>query len=163
MEVVVVDLAGVVEGGGGQGVVGDAVDLSRHAVGGLEQDLERGRSEQGELGAGQAQAVLEVAGQLVAGEPREVVAHDDALVEKFLEEGELTYEEITQGIQIGVRDRSFFPICAVSTMHGGVGMRPLLHCIKEYLPASDVRPEIKVLKGDAETTAQTGAGSPTGS
>ena len=56
------------------------------------------------------------------GKPNAAAEHDDALVEKFLEEGELSYEEITQGIQIGVRDRTFFPICAVSAMHGGVGM-----------------------------------------
>jgi elongation factor G len=86
--------------------------------------------------------------------------HDDALVEKFLEEGELSYEEITQGIQIGVRDRTFFPICAVSTTHGGLGMRPLLHCIKEYLPASNIRKEVTALKGDAETSLKTGASEP---
>ena len=39
--------------------------------------------------------------------------HDDALVEKFLEDGDLTYDEIVQGIRIGVRDRTFFPVCAV--------------------------------------------------
>ena len=87
--------------------------------------------------------------------------HDDALVEKFLEEGELSYEEITRGIQIGVRDRTFFPICAVSTHGGGIGMRPLLHCIKEYLPASDIRKEL-TLHGDAgEVVAPTGPSAPT--
>jgi elongation factor G len=86
--------------------------------------------------------------------------HDDALVEKFLEEGELTYEEITRGIQIGVRDRTFFPVCAVSATHGGVGMRPLLHCIKEYLPASNVRDELAALEGESETTVKTGPAAP---
>ncbi len=87
--------------------------------------------------------------------------HDDALVEKFLEEGELTYEEITQGIRIGVRDRTFFPICAVSTVGGGIGMRPLLHCIKEYLPAADARPEIPALRAGEPTTLKTGVDAPT--
>jgi elongation factor G len=87
--------------------------------------------------------------------------HDDALVEKFLEEGELSYEEITRGIQIGVRDRTFFPICAVSTTGGGAGMRPLLHCIKEYLPASDVRQQLMAMKGEEEVELKTGADAPT--
>ena len=87
--------------------------------------------------------------------------HDDALVEKFLEEGELSYEEITKGIQIGVRNRTFFPICAVSTTGGGVGMRPLLHCIKEYLPASDMREQITALKGEDEIELKTGPDAPT--
>ena len=87
--------------------------------------------------------------------------HDDALVEKFLEEGELSYEEITQGIRIGVRDRTFFPICAVSAVGGGAGMRPLLHCIKEYLPASNVRPSLSGLHGEQEVELKTGADAPT--
>ncbi|RKZ16943.1 elongation factor G, partial [bacterium] len=87
--------------------------------------------------------------------------HDDALVEKFLEEGELSYEEITRGIQIGVRDRTFFPVCAVSTTGGGVGMRPLLHCIKEYLPASNVRETLTGLKGEELVELKTGTEAPT--
>ena len=86
--------------------------------------------------------------------------HDDALVEKFLEEGELTTEEITQGIQIGVRDRTFFPICFVSAVGGGIGMRPLLHCIKEYLPASNVRPHVVGHEGETEVEIPTGPDSP---
>ena len=86
--------------------------------------------------------------------------HDDALVEKFLEEGSLTTDEITQGIRIGVRDRTFFPICAVSAVDGGIGMRPLLHCIKEYLPPSNVRPTIEGVKGEQTVEVATGAGAP---
>lgn len=87
--------------------------------------------------------------------------HDDELVERFLEEGELSYEEIIRGIQIGVRDRTFFPVCAVSTEGGGLGMRPLLHCIKEYLPPADYHAELPALKGEEETTIATGADAPT--
>ena len=86
--------------------------------------------------------------------------HDDALVEKFLEEGELTPEEITQGIRIGVRDRTLFPICAVSAVGGGIGMRPLLHCIKEYLPASNVRPHVVGIEDGEEVEVPTGADQP---
>ena len=37
VQVVVVDLLGIVEGSGGERVVGDPVDLARHAVGGVEK------------------------------------------------------------------------------------------------------------------------------
>lgn len=86
--------------------------------------------------------------------------HDDVLVEKFLEEGSLTTEELVRGIQIGVRDRTFFPICAVSAIGGGIGMRPLLHCIKEYLPPSNVREQIEAIDRGQEVMLATGPGAP---
>lgn len=86
--------------------------------------------------------------------------HDDELVEKFLDDGDLSYDEIRTGIQIGVRDRSFFPVCACSPM-SGIGMRAVLHFIKEYLPSAESRSEIAALKGDEETTMSVGAGAPT--
>jgi hypothetical protein len=47
-------LLGFGERGGGQRVVGEAIDLTRHALGGLEQRLDGGGLEQGQLAAGQA-------------------------------------------------------------------------------------------------------------
>jgi len=85
--------------------------------------------------------------------------HDDALVEKFLEEGELSYDEIRQGIQIGVRDRSFFPVCACSPA-SGIGMRQALHFIKEYLPSAASRETVRAKKGDEDATLQAGPGAP---
>ncbi len=87
--------------------------------------------------------------------------HDDELVEKFLEEGTLSYEEIVKGIQIGVRDRSFFPVCAVSA-RSLRGMKKLLHYVKEYLPAADAFPTVPAIgPDDEETTIATGADKPT--
>jgi elongation factor G len=86
--------------------------------------------------------------------------HDDALVEKFLEEGDLTYEEIVQGIRIGVRDRTFFPVCAVSALNG-VGIRPLLHCIKEYLPSAASRSKAAGVEDGNEVELQCGPSAPT--
>ena len=51
------DGAGLVEGGGEEGVVGEAVDRSGQAAGGLEEGLEGGCLEQRELAAGQGEAV----------------------------------------------------------------------------------------------------------
>ncbi|NNM34224.1 MAG: GTP-binding protein, partial [Gemmatimonadetes bacterium] len=85
--------------------------------------------------------------------------HDDALVEKFLEEGTLSYEEIVQGIRIGVRDRSFFPVCLASPI-SGIGMRPLLHTIKEYLPSAKDRAPLTLVRDEASATVEAGATSP---
>jgi hypothetical protein len=48
-------------------------------VGGLVQRLDGAGLEQPHAGAGQLQPVIEVGAELVAGEPAEVIAHDDAL------------------------------------------------------------------------------------
>ena len=50
----------------------------------LEQRLDRGGFEQGNLAAGEAQAVGEVMVEFVAVEAGEVVAHDEALGERFV-------------------------------------------------------------------------------
>ena len=73
--------AGVVERGGGQRVVGEAVDLARQSARALEQRFDGGGLEQRQLAAGQSQAVGEVVVEFVAVEPAEVVAHDEALVQ----------------------------------------------------------------------------------
>ncbi len=77
--------------------------------------------------------------------------HDDGLVEKFLEEGTLSYEEIVKGIRIGVRDRSFLPVCAVSA-HSLRGMKQMLHYVKEYLPAANAFSEIDAVDQKGEAT-----------
>ena len=52
LEVLGGDGTGVAERGGGQGVVGDAVDEPRHPARALEQSLNGGGLEQGEFAAG---------------------------------------------------------------------------------------------------------------
>jgi hypothetical protein len=78
------DLAGLFQGRTGQCVVGQTIDLARHAPGGLEQCLHGGRFEQRQLAAGQAQPMDEVVGQLLAGQSGHVMAHHDALGERFV-------------------------------------------------------------------------------
>lgn len=85
--------------------------------------------------------------------------HDDALVEKFLEEGTLTYEEIVKGTQIGVREKTFFPVCLASAQ-SGIGMRQILHTIKETLPAAADRKPAKLLQGETVTEVPVGGESP---
>ena len=69
-----VDGAGLGEGGGGQCVVRRAVDLPGQASGTLEQGLDRGRLEQRQFAAGEAQAVFEVGVEPRRGRGADVVA-----------------------------------------------------------------------------------------
>jgi elongation factor G len=66
---------------------------------------------------------------------------DDALIEKFLEEGELTPEEIYRGLKIGVLKGAFVPVlCGAAANHQGpVGPSLLLDAINLYLPAPEER------------------------
>ncbi len=59
---------------------------------------------------------------------------DDALLEKFLEEGELSPEEIVKGLKRGILEGRFVPVScgAVAKM---VGIQPLLDLIVNFLPS----------------------------
>ena len=67
-----------------RGVVGDTVDEPGQPARALEQGFDGGGFEQGELAAGQTQAVGEVGVEFVAVESIEVVTHDEALGERFV-------------------------------------------------------------------------------
>jgi elongation factor G len=65
---------------------------------------------------------------------------DDALLEKFFEAGELTPDELKQGLIKGIASGKIFPIfggAAVET----VGMQPFLDFAIAYLPAPEFKPE----------------------
>ena len=72
------------ERGGGECVVGQAVDFTRHSLASLEQRLERGRLEQRQLTAGEAEPMAEIVWQFSARQPGEVIADGDTLCERFM-------------------------------------------------------------------------------
>ncbi|HZE20770.1 MAG TPA: elongation factor G, partial [Desulfobaccales bacterium] len=67
---------------------------------------------------------------------------DDALIEKFLEEGELSPEEIHRGLRVGTLQGNFVPVLCGAT-HNNLGYPLLLDAINLYLPAPEDRGEIK--------------------
>jgi elongation factor G len=67
---------------------------------------------------------------------------DDALIEKFLEEGELTPEEIYQGLRVGTLKGSFVPVLCGAT-RDNLGYPLLLDAINLYLPAPEDRGPIQ--------------------
>ena len=71
----------------------EQIDFPGEPAGGVVDRFFRRGVEERDLGAGQAEAMREVAGELLAGERRHVVAHDDALGERLVDRhGEPTTE-----------------------------------------------------------------------
>ncbi len=67
---------------------------------------------------------------------------DDALIEKFLEEGDLSPEEIYRGLRLGTIKGQFVPVLFGSSSTN-IGYEPLLEAINHYLPAPEDRGQVK--------------------
>ncbi|NLB90096.1 MAG: elongation factor G [Clostridiales bacterium] len=61
---------------------------------------------------------------------------DDDLMMKYLEEGELTHEEVLQGFRAGMKDGTIVPIFACSALTG-VGIEKALDVMTTYLPSPE--------------------------
>ena len=77
---------------------------------------------------------------------------DDELLEKFLEEGELTEEEIIRGLKRGILEGRFVPVSCGSVAKL-IGIQPLMDLIVDFLPSPLERgPRVgKNLKDEEET------------
>ena len=67
---------------------------------------------------------------------------DDALMEKYLEDGELTVEEIKSAIRKGVLAGEFYPVLC-GTALGNKGVKLALDAVLDYLPAPTDIPAVK--------------------
>ncbi len=63
-----------------------------------------------------------------------VAETDDELIEKFLEEGELSEDEIREGLKTGIRNGQIAPV-TVSASTANKGSEPLLNVINELMPS----------------------------
>jgi elongation factor G len=99
-----------------------------------------------------APAALRDAIQAARDRVAEAVAEsDDALIEKYLEEGTLSDEEIAAGLVAGVRAGKIVPVlCGAAT--GLRGIAPLLRAVVEWLPSPADRPAraAHAIEGGAE-------------
>ena len=75
-----------------------------------------------------------------------VAETDDDLTEKYLEAGDLTPEELTQGLSQGVRAAQVVPVLFGSATQGK-GVEALLDAILAYLPSPGQRPAAESSKG----------------
>jgi elongation factor G len=75
---------------------------------------------------------------------------DDALLEKFLEGGELSEDELQLGVRKGVVSGKFFPVlCGVAT--SAAGARLLLDFVDQFGPSPLDRPTVKGKQPDSDT------------
>jgi elongation factor G len=68
-----------------------------------------------------------------------VAETNDELIEKFLEEGELSEDEIRTGLKMGVASGAIAPVC-VGSATLNKGTEALLEAINQYLPSPADRP-----------------------
>jgi len=66
---------------------------------------------------------------------------DDALIEKFLEQGDLSPEEIYQGLRVGTIKGQFVPVL-FGAAHDNLGYELLLDAINQYLPSPEDRGQV---------------------
>ncbi len=78
-----------------------------------------------------------------------VAETDDELIEKFLEEGELTDDELIAGLKTAMRGNSFAPVCVAAATENK-GVRPLLDFIATYMPNPLERPVVSATAVDKE-------------
>jgi elongation factor G len=68
-----------------------------------------------------------------------VAETDDELIEKFLEEGELTDEELKAGLSVAIQNARLAPVCACASLVN-LGSSVVLDAIVNLLPSPDQRP-----------------------
>jgi elongation factor G len=76
----------------------------------------------------------------------DLAANDEALMEKYFENGTLTEEEIQQGLKIGLKSRGLFPVMCVNAKQN-MGVGRLLEFIVNSVPSPDEMPGVKTTKG----------------
>src|SRR3989338_2664300 len=77
-----------------------------------------------------------------------VAETDDALLEKYLDKGELPGDELTQALKKAVFTGDVSPIlCGSATRN--IGIKELLDFIVDYFPSSIDRPKVEVTKPDS--------------
>lgn len=60
-----------------------------------------------------------------------IAEEDEALMEKFFDQGSLSEEDIVKGLKQGMKERKLFPVFCTSASNN-VGVRPILDFISEY-------------------------------
>ena len=109
----------------------------------------------GEMAVGEVPADLAASARAAREKLVEAAAEtDDALVEKYLEAGELTQEELVHGLHTGVKNGTLVPVlCAAATRLIGASL--LLDAIVTLLPAPTERADVgaKDAKQNAVTVA----------
>ncbi|MBD3178910.1 MAG: GTP-binding protein, partial [Candidatus Latescibacteria bacterium] len=75
---------------------------------------------------------------------------DDSLLEKYLETGELSGDELVTGLSEGCRKGTIIPL-VVASATGNIGVNQLVDMMIDMLPSPDYFEEVTVLKQEEET------------
>jgi elongation factor G len=78
-----------------------------------------------------------------------VAEADDSLLEKYLEEGELSEEEVVRGVKAGITQAKFAPVLCGSASHG-IGVDRAAEFIAEAFPSPADRPPVTVMTKDGQ-------------
>jgi elongation factor G len=79
-----------------------------------------------------------------------IAENDEALMEKYLEEGELTPDELKTGLKAGILNRDIFPILATDA-YANIGVRHLTDFIIDFAPSILEVGEIQTEDGTIKT------------
>ena len=129
------------------------IDLIKKKAYLFEKD-ESGKFQEAEIPAGLKDEVEKRYTQLV-----EIVAEsDEKLMEKYFEQGELTTEELLQGLKKSVLAHQIFPIFAASALVN-IGAQPILDGIVDFMPSPVERGQVKArVKGQEQALSLTADG-----
>ncbi len=100
--------------------------------------------------------------EISRGELIESVAEvDDTLLEKYLEEGEISDEEFSSGLKAGIESGKLVPVlCGSATLNIGIDL--LMQAVIDYLPSPDRRASVngKSSKDGSDVSRKSGASEP---
>lgn len=80
-----------------------------------------------------------------------VAENDEKLMEVYFEKGELSAEELKNGLRKSIAARQFFPIFVSSALMN-IGAQPILDGIVDYLPHPLERGEVKGIEGSVKAS-----------
>lgn len=92
--------------------------------------------------------------EMLSGEMTESVAEsDDVLLEKYLDEGELSAEDLNKAFRTGVASGKIIPVIPAS-METGTGTTEIMDVIKKYMPSPEDRPPVEIESDNADVDAE---------
>lgn len=83
-----------------------------------------------------------------------IAESDDALLEKYFEEGELSDKEMAIGIKKAIKTGKLVPAFACSATHN-IAVDELMSALVEYLPSPEDKNELKIIDNEEEKTILT--------
>jgi elongation factor G len=77
----------------------------------------------------------------------------DELIEKYLEEGELTDEEVLEGLRAGMVDGTIFPVFCGSALQN-IGVAQFMNAVINLVPSPLERSAVQGIKADSEDSVE---------